>query len=256
MELILDVDHLGTPEEEWERSGRMDSLPVLRPLSPARVVVVAPHPDDEVLGAGGLLQQLLAAGVEVEILAVTDGEASHGSLTPAGAARLASLRAEESVSALHRLGWAAPTITRLGLPDGRVTDHEEALAGMIEARMRPDDLWLAPWSRDGHPDHDACGRATTGMATRTGAATLGYLVWAWHWADPANDDIPWSRCRRLDLDRRTLARKRWSTGAFRTQVHPYDPGDGTPAEGPVLPPSVLRRFWRHSEVFVDETRVP
>ena len=203
------------------------------------------------LGAGGLLQRLVATGAAVEVLAVTDGEASHTSLTPAEAGRLAAVRAEESVTALHRLGWAEPTVTRLGLPDGRVTDHEDELVGMIEERMQADDLWLAPWRRDGHPDHNACGRATTAVAAWCGAATLGYLVWAWHWADPHGDDLPWARCRRLDLDRRTLATKRWSTGAFRTQVRPYGPADGGPVEGPVLPPALLRRFWRRYEVFVE-----
>jgi LmbE family N-acetylglucosaminyl deacetylase len=252
--LTVSPDHLGPTEAEWARSGRNSALPPLGPVGPGRVVVVAPHPDDEVLGAGGLLQSLLASGREIEILAVTDGEASHPSLTQAQAAQLGELRAEESEEALHRLGWERPAITRLGLPDGRVTDHEPALSEIIAERMRVDDLWLAPWSQDGHPDHDACGRATTAGAVATGASALGYLVWAWHWADPAGHDIPWAHCRRLDLDRRTLARKRWSTGAFRSQVRPYGPADG-PAdrEGPVLPTAVLRRFWRHHEVFVDET---
>jgi len=37
-------------------------------------MVVAPHPDDEVLGAGGLIQQAVAAGAEVRIVYLTNGD--------------------------------------------------------------------------------------------------------------------------------------------------------------------------------------
>jgi LmbE family N-acetylglucosaminyl deacetylase len=48
----------------------------------------------------------------------------------------------------------------------------------------------APWRHDGHPDHDAAGRAATIASAAAGAPLLQYLVWAWHWADPEGDDPP------------------------------------------------------------------
>ena len=135
--------------------------------------------------------------------------------------------------------WACPTVRSVGTRD--------RLAASLRARVRPGDLCLAPWWHDGHPDHDACGRAALGVTESVGAQFLGYLVWAWHWADPRGTDLPWADCRRFDFDRRTAARKRWATGAFVSQTRPLGPD----REGvPLLPAAVLRRFWRPYEVFV------
>jgi LmbE family N-acetylglucosaminyl deacetylase len=248
MGLIVDQEHPGTPESVWLGSGRLDALPTLDLGRPRRVVVVAPHPDDEVVGAGGLLHTLIASGVPFEILAVTDGEASHPKGGPGRARDLTVRRPQETLRALRRLGCPTPMVTRLGIPDGRVTEHEDQVGDAVAGRARPGDLWFAPWPRDGHPDHDACGRATDAVTSRLGVRSLGYLVWAWHWADPSGDDLPWADCRRFDLDQPTLSRKRWSIEAFRSQIRPLGPDPGAT---PVLPTAVLARFWRRVEVYVD-----
>jgi LmbE family N-acetylglucosaminyl deacetylase len=248
MELIVDRDHLGTPESVWQQSGRLEALPLLDIGQPGRVVVVAPHPDDEVLGAGGLLQTLVGSAIEVEVLAVTDGEGSHPSGTARGGAKLTEVRPRETTLALRRLSFPAPTVTRLGLPDGQVARHEDRLAEALAARAGVTDLWLAPWRSDGHPDHDACGRAASAVAGDRGVRLLSYLVWAWHWADPYGGDLPWDQCRRLDLDQSSVDRKRWAIQAFRSQIRPMG-ADGD--EDPVLPPPVLSRWQRWVEVFVE-----
>jgi hypothetical protein len=89
------------------------------------------------------------------------------------------------------------------------------------------------------------------VSRSVGCRQLSYLIWAWHWADPMGTDIPWDRCRRLELTRRATARKRWATEAFRSQTEGTDPAD----DGAILPPAVLRRFWRRFEVFVDHSHL-
>jgi LmbE family N-acetylglucosaminyl deacetylase len=249
MNLIVDDIHLGTPERDWTSCLRMAEMAPLRPLHPHRVVVVAPHPDDEIFGAAGLLQGFLPQRVPIEIISVTDGEASHPDSAAICRTDLRSIRAHERDEALRRIGCLNPVIRQLGLPDGRVQDHIDQLSEMLDEILRPDDLCLTPWCHDGHPDHDACGDVAARIAHSNGADLLAYLVWAWHWADPnANADLPWDNCRRLDLSRRVAARKRWSTGAFPSQTHlPSTGGRATP----VIPPAILRRFWRTFEVFVD-----
>lgn len=246
MALIVDARNLGPSEAAWESSRHLANLLPLRDLHPPRVVVVAPHPDDEILGAGGLLHSMLHQGIEVEIVAVTDGDASH---PESAMLDLGSARADESKEGLSRLGAGAPVIRRVALPDGCVSDHLDDLCKLLEVVLRPDDLCLAPWQHDGHPDHDACGQAAKLVTASCGTDLLHYLVWAWHWADPEGDDLPWEHCRRLDLSRRATATKRWSSSAFRTQIRPF-PADST--DLPILPPSILRRFWRPFEVFIDE----
>ncbi|MST31813.1 hypothetical protein GHK86_03595, partial [Acidimicrobiaceae bacterium USS-CC1] len=71
---VVDEDHPGTSEAAWAGSDRLRELAALDLPEVARVLVVAPHPDDEVLGAGGLLQVLRGRGVAIEVCAVTDGE--------------------------------------------------------------------------------------------------------------------------------------------------------------------------------------
>lgn len=249
MRLIVDPEHRGPSEASWLKRLECTELGPLGLLHSRRLIVVAPHPDDEVLGAGGLIQHALKEHVLVEVIAVTDGEASHPHSEVARRLDVASVRARETREALHRLGWERPVVTRLHLPDGKVAEHRDELDEALSSILLPDDLCVAPWRRDGHPDHEACGGAAARAAHAVGARSLGYLIWTWHWADPDGTDIPWERCRRLDLDRRARARKRWSTGAFRSQVAPL--GD-QPGDAAILPEHVVRRFWRSSEVFVDE----
>jgi LmbE family N-acetylglucosaminyl deacetylase len=249
MDLIVDAHHLGTPERRWRRSGRLGRLDRLDVGRPRQVVVVAPHPDDEVFGAGGLIRQLALAGAAVRVLAVTDGEASR----PGSPAALRERRHAETLVGLRRLGAGSALVASLGLPDGRVGDHLDELHAALEDQLHGADLVVAPWRHDGHPDHDACGAVASEVAGDVGVRHLGYLVWAWHWADPSSDDIPWTDCRRLDLGPVTHARKWWGTRAFRTQTRPYR---GTPASPPVLPRAVLRRLRRRIEVFVEDGTDP
>ncbi len=63
--------------------------------------------------------------------------------------------------------------------------------------------------------------------------------------------MPWSQCRRLDLDRRQIARKRWATYAFTSQIRPCHSEE---RQEPLLSDSILRRFWRPFEVFIEGER--
>jgi LmbE family N-acetylglucosaminyl deacetylase len=253
MDLVVNEHFLGTPESEWAGSLTLRNLAPLDVGQPRRLVVVAPHPDDEVFGAAGLMQAMGARRTPIEVLAVTDGEASHPIAVADGALDLRSLRDRERATALRRLGWSAPAVTRLGLPDGGVSGHLHGLTATLSALLCPGDLCLAPWWHDGHPDHDACGRAALAATTSTGATLAGYLVWAWHWATPRGPHLPWVHCRRFDLSRRQTARKRWATAAFVSQTKPLGPDH---ERVPLLPSPLLRRYWRPYEVFVSAMDSP
>lgn len=179
-----DLTGHGTPESAWARCSALDGLPSWAPRPPAsgRVVVVAPHPDDEILGAGGTTARLYRLGAQVDLVAVTDGERSH----PGMDRHLRVVRPLETLVAASELGIEFGSTSRLRQPDGQV--DEAKLIGQLTARIRPGDLVLAPWAGDGHPDHDSVGRAAETACSRTGADLLAYLVWAWHWASP--DDLP------------------------------------------------------------------
>ena len=236
------ISGAGTSEQQWRPFLQRLGLPELpREPVPDRVVVVAPHPDDEVLALGGLLCLLAGQGSAVEVIAVTDGEASHpgGSVPPE---ELAPRRVEETARALALLGLRAP-VRRLGLPDGGQGRLERPTLEAL--RLAPGEWLLAPWAHDGHPDHEAVGRACAAAARRDGAVLLAYPVWAWHWAAPGDRRLPWDRARSVTLPGAVRERKAAALSAFVSQVEPLGP---LAADAPVLPPHVLARFARQAEV--------
>jgi LmbE family N-acetylglucosaminyl deacetylase len=226
----------GTPEEIWQDCKELGALAIWTPAKPpsGRVMVIAPHPDDEILGAGGTVALLAAAGSEIWLVAVTDGENSHRGEQ----GRLRRVRPVESAAAARQLGVTLSETCRLEHPDGAV--DEDRLAARLGPLVGPGDLVLAPWWHDGHPDHDRVGRAARAVALAASAHPMSYLVWAWHWASP-NDGLPWSRACRVELGPLVARRKAAAVGCFQSQLAGPDP---------ILSPPAVRRLTRRFEVFL------
>ena len=109
-------------------------------------LVIAPHPDDAELGMGGTIIKMVAAGMQVGILDLTNGEPTpHGS---------EEIRQRETTAATKILGvaWRG----NAGLPNRSVEatlDARAIVAGYIRL-LKP--RWLfAPYWQDAHPDHVA-----------------------------------------------------------------------------------------------------
>lgn len=217
----------GTPASVWRAATQLQRLPRIRSeelLPPGcRLVVVAPHPDDEVLTCGGLLASLVEGAHEGLLISVTDGEGSHpGSLrwTPQ---RLRNTREVESLTALTRLGLDLQSWDwqRLHLPDSGVKTLD--LAERLRALIRPGDQLISTWRQDGHCDHEATALACAQVAAGCGARHIEAPVWAWHWAVPGDPRLPWARARRLDLDEAAVQRKREAIQAHASQLEGPEP---------------------------------
>ncbi|SNS54677.1 N-acetylglucosaminyl deacetylase, LmbE family [Streptosporangium subroseum] len=230
------IDAPGTPEAEWRAWPGLGALPALAYGGWQSVVVIAAHPDDEVLGVGGLLSLLAAADVRLRLIAVTDGEASHPGIADVPA--LAARRVKESESALEALGAHAVEIVRLGMPDTGLAAHEGELTEALKEAAAGFQVCLAPWEADVHSDHEAAGRA----AVAAGLRPCFYPIWTWHWARPGDVRLPWSRALRIPLPPPDRARKLAAIGCFASQL---EPRDGLEA---VLPPGILAHFTRDHEV--------
>lgn len=239
----------GTDESRWQSWSGLEALPCVSAaqLVPpgCRALVLAPHPDDELLGCGGLLRLLAAEGRDLQLLAVTDGGASHPQSALWPAARLKQARALESMEALRRLGAPGLPLLRLGLDDGQVSAQADRLADALDGMLRPGDVLIATWRMDGHPDHEAVGRAAAAAALRHGAMLLEMPIWMWHWAEAGDPRVPWHSACRLPLDQRTHAAKRDAAQAYRSQLEP-DPSTGRDA---IVPASALARVLRQHEVY-------
>lgn len=229
----------GTGEDEWRSWPELERLdPVPPPAPDSRITVVAAHPDDEVLGAGGWLAQL-ARRHPIVLVWATDGEASHPNSTAVPADMLVEMRREESRRALVRLGIAPSVTHRLHLPDGRLKESAVELEAALRRIIQPDDQVLCTWRGDGHPDHEAIGEAVTAVTSRS----WQFPVWMWEWAAPDDSRVPWHKARRVsgvDGDAKAEAISR-----FVSQVEPIGP---TRADAAVLPPPVIDHFIRDFEV--------
>lgn len=240
----------GTSLNAWKQSKSLAQLPIIsvERLVPqgSRAVIIAPHPDDEVLGCGGLMQLLSQLGREIQLISVTDGSASHPGSRHWPMERLSVIRPQESADALRRLDLPLHSLKwiRGGFTDGAVSTQESKLAAFIQRYLRPSDVVFTPWDHDGHCDHDAVGRATARAVEAVGAQRHDVPIWAWHWAQPEDQMIPWHRACKILLDPLTVARKRHAAHAFSSQLL-GDPEMGLP---PVLAPHVLERLLQPFEV--------
>lgn len=237
----------GTGADAWRADPALGAIAGIgaADLAPpaARLVVVAPHPDDEILACGGLLQLLVSPAPL--LVAVTDGDASHPGSGAWPPARLRRERPRETLAALDCLGIPPPQIARLGIPDGGIAAREDALARRLAALFRPGDVVVTTWRYDGHPDHEATARACLAAADGCGARVWEAPVWGWHWSAPGDGAMPIAHARRLSLPAPVLARKRRAMGCFQSQLQP-DPTRDAP---PVVSPRALERVLMPFELY-------
>lgn len=239
----------GTPDVVWQKW--LDTQPVkailLPELVPAgqRAIIVAPHPDDETLGCGGLLQLLATYHRKTILIAATDGTASHPGSRLWPAERLARIRPDETRNALRLLGLHETTVIRAGISDGAVSGNARKLAALIEQQVRSGDVIFCPWKYDGHPDHEACALAATVAMRNTSARLVEFPIWMWHWAIPEDPRIPWHRARRLQLGEDLIERKRAAVNCYHSQIE----ADSSTGREPILAPNVLRRLLHPQEFY-------
>ncbi|WAC57805.1 PIG-L deacetylase family protein [Gordonia sp. SL306] len=239
----------GTPEEQWQRwLQERAPWPPLE-LDVERLVVLGAHPDDEVLGAGGIMASAAVAGIEVVVVCMSDGSGSHPGSRTLTPEQLATRRHVELETATALLGLATPRW--FGLRDGGLTEQAHTMAGIVDAVLDdgPDVATglLSVWSRDGHPDHDAVGRCAIEVARRRRLPLWMYPIWMWHWAAPGDSSVPWDRVRVQRLDPEVLAVKHAAIRSFDTQINPLSPD---PADAAILPPHVLAHLTRPWEFVI------
>jgi LmbE family N-acetylglucosaminyl deacetylase/SAM-dependent methyltransferase len=237
-------DGAGTGESVWRESalGQLRELSV--PSAADTVVVVAAHPDDESLGAGGLIALAAAAGARVRVVIATDGEASHPHSPTHTPHRLATIRRAEVAEAMQALSPML-TLTFLGMPDGGLAGRVDELSERLREHVRDATLVVTPWRGDEHPDHEACAAAATRLRSELSFAHWQYPIWAWHWAQPS--ELPWPQLARLALTTDALAAKAAAVAAHRSQHSALSDATG---DEPIVPSDIRVHFERDCEVYV------
>lgn len=213
-----------------------------------RLVVLAPHPDDESLGCGVLLAKAFA-GAGAHVICLTDGSASHPGSTRWTPGRLAARRRAEMVEALKCLGGSARDLTWLGLPDSRLFQADQTtVAATIEQIIECQSAYhvFVPAAEDHHEDHQATARiASVLRRRRPDWLFYSYPVWS-RWDDPEFERNADRYSPVLLAPGRLLDQKRKAILAHRSQrglVVTDDPAGFT------LPPGFIEKFAAEEEIF-------
>lgn len=225
-------------------------------LDPGPVLVIAPHPDDEVLGCGGLIASSLRTGRRMSVLFLTDGGASHPGHPELDPAALASLRRREACEAAAVLGLAPEHLAFLDLPDGtlprlsspnrdvairKICDHLKTLC--------PTSI-LAAHRHDGSSEHEAAFPLICSAIKAYGSPVrlLEYLVWSAY--------SPRLLARLLSTRDQLLRSRHPGLGsvkaralfAYRSQFYPTPPWTE-----PVQPADFANAFSPEDEFFIEHT---
>ena len=168
-----------------------------------RVLVLAPHPDDEVLGCAGAVMRHVADGDPVSVVILTDGAFGAGDRRE----DVTRVREEESLRAARVMGYGVPEFWRL--PD-RGLERYEPLADDLSRsidRLAPDWVYAPSWWEI-HPDHFALARAVASVLRRSLLATHLVLY---------EVGVPLHANRLLDITD-LLERKQSAIACFESQL--------------------------------------
>lgn len=156
-------------------------MPVeLRKVKKSRVLVLAPHMDDEVIGPGGTLILHGKAGSSVGVIFTTD---SSGPKTQHGEQPITVTRKAEAKEVATTFGFEV--LEFLDLPDGSLTLHEKELGDRLTKHLiswKPD-LIFVPFPGDHHRDHQATSAGLVRALELTGwkGEVWCYEIWSTLW---------------------------------------------------------------------------
>ena len=216
-----------------------------------RPMILAPHPDDESLGCGGLIAASCAVQNWPIVVILTDGAASHPGSKEFPPPRLARLRQAEALAAVAELGLPADRLVFLDFPDAAMPESGAdfaAAAARLAALAREQDCGaiVGPWVHDPHGDHVAGARLAAAVAVAAGLPLCAYPVWGWLLPPATRLDETRAAGWRLDIAAWLPAKQR-AIARHRSQ---YDGLINDSPNGFSLPPELLAVFERNFEVFI------
>lgn len=238
--------------EEVRRAWRV--LPLMPPggITTGPPLVLAPHPDDESLGCGGLIAACVAAAMPPLVVILTDGTGSHPHSRKFPPAELRALREAETRAAVAALGLAPDRLVFMRLRDTEAPSagpaFETAADHIADLAARHGCATICTtWRHDPHGDHEAAYVIAAAAAERAGARLRAYPVWGWTLPDETIlPDTP-VRGARLDIAS-FLPAKRAAIAAHASQHGGAIDDDPT---GFALPASLLALFEQPFEVFLE-----
>ena len=145
-----------------------------------KIIIFAPHPDDETWGCGGTIAKRISEGYEVLIVVLTDGRYAFkkvlGINSDPTPEELKKIRKEEVKRAVKILGVPEENIVFLDFIDGELEKHEKEAEEKIDKILRknqPSEIYV-PYKKDCHPDHRATYRIVKNVVKKLGISAPIY----------------------------------------------------------------------------------
>lgn len=148
----------------------------------ANPLILAPHPDDEVFGCGGLISRLISNGVTPYVVIMTGGGASHATCCGLPEEKLIQHRRQLTLNAAQILGLPENHVHFLDFKDGDILskpiDEINRLKDLI-TEIKPSDIFIPHWG-EGWRDHLAVAEIGKSLAS-AGCNIYEYCVWMWYY---------------------------------------------------------------------------
>lgn len=212
-----------------------------------KVLIVAPHPDDEVLGCSGLIQRLLNKGKRVDVVILSGGGKSHAGCCRIDESTLIESRRNLSRKAAKILGLPLENLHFLDYPDGSIAfdcSETDQLRKLIDT-LQPKAIFV-PHKGEGWSDHLEAGRIVQKLVGEMADVLLyEYCVWFWYYN-------VWNIDRKkafvLTMTEEELSRKNEAIDAY---IKPKAPC-GNPWSGVLPSVFVWANRWRKELYFRSE----
>jgi len=205
-------------------------------------LIIAPHPDDETIGCGGLITHLVTNGHSPHVAILTGGGGSLHSHTDITEETVIEARRKLTLDSARELGLPEANIHFLDFKDGSISARPETemerLRSLI-AELKPANIFV-PHSGEGWPDHLAAREIGISLAPAN-TNIWEYCVWMWYynvW------NLDWHNARKLHLSPAEHKAKLHAVHAYVTPEAPC----GAPWSG-VLPAPFLRANTTRTELY-------
>ena len=205
-----------------------------------RTLILAPHPDDEVFGCGGLIARMVAMGQSPYIVILSGGGASHADCCDISKKSIVEERRKLTREALLMLNFPLENLFEFDFQDGRISEKNEAEIEKLKKlvnELQPANI-LVPHKGEGWPDHLAA--REIGL-TFEDANLYEYCVWMWYYHQKI---LNWQNGRILRLSDEQRDQKR---AAIKSYVEPKAPC-GNPWSG-VLPEVLIQACSWDKELY-------
>lgn len=197
------------------------------------ILIIAPHPDDEVLACSGLIQRMISENINVHIAILSGGERTHRDCC--GEKETIKNRHILTLHALNIINFPLKNLHNFSFPDGGISDtcliEKEKLYNLLSA-LQPDAVFI-PHPFDRWEDHINAGNLIKSYYTKDDHISIyEYCVWFWYWFRDYKK-VEWEKSYTLKM---TSEEQRLKSEAIDAYVKPTAPC-GRPWSGKL--PNVL-----------------